>query len=292
MSTERPRIGVIIPAHNEEAVIRRCLDALLADAQEHEFDVVVVANGCTDRTAEIAASYGPPVRVLSTPVGCKATALNDGEAVLRPDRFPRIYLDGDLELSTDAARQISRAVEDPGTLAAAPNFDFDTSSSSWAVRAFYRVWQAMPYLNSGRIAGAYALSRTGRARFTSFPKVIADDGFVRLHFALHERSTLESCSVVVAAPRTLKDLIKIKTRSRIGTIQLRQRFPHLFENEAASETASLRQMFQNPSLAPLYIVYLAVNLVARVRARIQLRRGTPVWERDESSRVYASDEAI
>ena len=48
--------SIVIAAHNEETVIGRCLDTLLADAHPGEFDVTVVANGCSDRTAEVAGT--------------------------------------------------------------------------------------------------------------------------------------------------------------------------------------------------------------------------------------------
>ena len=57
--------SIVIAAYNEAAVIGRCLDALLSGAAPGEFDVTVVANGCTDDTAEVAARDG--VRVLTCP---------------------------------------------------------------------------------------------------------------------------------------------------------------------------------------------------------------------------------
>ncbi len=62
------RVIALIPAHNEEVGIADCLDALLA--QTHKPDaIVVVADNCTDKTEQIAASYD--VGVLAT-VGNKA----------------------------------------------------------------------------------------------------------------------------------------------------------------------------------------------------------------------------
>ncbi|MEV5412346.1 glycosyltransferase [Thermopolyspora sp. NPDC052614] len=46
--------AVVVPAHNEEAVIGRTLHRLLAGTAPGELRVVVVPNACTDRTAEIA----------------------------------------------------------------------------------------------------------------------------------------------------------------------------------------------------------------------------------------------
>ena len=46
-------ISVIVPAHNEENYLGATLDALRR--QDHGwFEVIVVANGCTDATAKIA----------------------------------------------------------------------------------------------------------------------------------------------------------------------------------------------------------------------------------------------
>ena len=56
---------VVIPAHNEGRVIRRLLEPLIKGADPGEMDIIVVANGCTDDTAEAAASFGPAVRVLT-----------------------------------------------------------------------------------------------------------------------------------------------------------------------------------------------------------------------------------
>ena len=60
-------ISVVIAAHNEEAVLDRCLDALLRTARTGELEIAVVCNGCTDGTAEVARRYGDDVCVLETP---------------------------------------------------------------------------------------------------------------------------------------------------------------------------------------------------------------------------------
>jgi glycosyltransferase involved in cell wall biosynthesis len=279
--------SIIIPAHNEEAVIGRCLDALLGDAEPGEFGVIVVANGCSDRTAEVALEFGDKVVVIDTPTPGKPNALNLGDEAAG-DCFPRIYLDGDLVLSTHAARAIARAVGNDGVLAAAPKFRFDLEGASWAVRAYYRIWSLMPYFDTGRIAGAFALSREGRDRFGAFPEIISDDGYVRLHFAPGERVTIETETVTVVAPRTLGDLLKIKTRSKAGTMELRSRYPELFVNETASEGGSLKRMLRIPWLWPQCAVYAHVNLTAKRRARARLARSESLWERDESSRTNAA----
>ena len=46
-------ISVVIAAHAED-VLGRSLDALLSTARPTELEIVVVCNGCTDRTVEFA----------------------------------------------------------------------------------------------------------------------------------------------------------------------------------------------------------------------------------------------
>ncbi len=57
------RFSVVVPAHNEEALLPRGLAAIAAAAQHVDggVEVIVVANRCTDRTAAIARDAGAVV---------------------------------------------------------------------------------------------------------------------------------------------------------------------------------------------------------------------------------------
>ena len=63
-AAERTAFSVVIPAHNEEQYIGSCLDAVKKAAEAVKpcrTEIIVVANRCTDKTAEIAAEYGAVV---------------------------------------------------------------------------------------------------------------------------------------------------------------------------------------------------------------------------------------
>ena len=60
MSGSERRLLVLVPAHNEELVIGRCLAAIEADRRPGDH-VLVVADRCTDATAEIARGFGASV---------------------------------------------------------------------------------------------------------------------------------------------------------------------------------------------------------------------------------------
>jgi Glycosyl transferase family 2 len=133
---------VVIPAHNEGRVIRRLLEKLINGADPGETDIIVVANGCTDDTAEVAASFGPAVRVLTVPVASKQEALTAGDRAAAG--FPRIYVDADLELRIDDVRALAAALSQPGVLAAAPRRELVMAGRPWQVRWYYDVWTLLP----------------------------------------------------------------------------------------------------------------------------------------------------
>ncbi|HYN14409.1 MAG TPA: glycosyltransferase [Terriglobales bacterium] len=61
-SSTRPEVSVIVPARNEEACLAACLESL-AGQQGVSFEIIVVDDGSTDRTAAIARSF-PGVKLL------------------------------------------------------------------------------------------------------------------------------------------------------------------------------------------------------------------------------------
>ena len=63
------RLAVVVPAHNEEALIGRCVASLFASAAHGpQCEVVVVADNCTDATAERAMAAGARVLVRTNAV--------------------------------------------------------------------------------------------------------------------------------------------------------------------------------------------------------------------------------
>jgi 1,2-diacylglycerol 3-beta-glucosyltransferase len=94
------RFLVLIPAHNEERVIRHCLEAIAADRRLGDA-VLVVADRCTDATAEIARSFG--ARVLE-----RGPGEEPGRAAARQAGLDRARtLDWDAVVMLDADSIIS-----------------------------------------------------------------------------------------------------------------------------------------------------------------------------------------
>jgi glycosyltransferase involved in cell wall biosynthesis len=285
MQPPLPDVSVIIPAHNEGAVIERCLDSLLNSDSRLVIEVVVVCNGCQDDTAERARRFGDRVTVIETDFPSKWNALNLGDD--SASGFPRIYLDADVELGPGALQSLVAVLSTDEPRVAVPRVEFVLAECSAAVRSFFRVWTSLPYTAAGHGGGGiYAVSRTGRERFDRFPALTADDGFVQRHFRGDERVCLQDCWVRVAPPVALRQLMAIKTRSHFGTLELESRFPSLQSEPSASHVPGLLRMALNPLNWPALAVYGYVKVVSRARARKRWRSGDHTrWERDESSRV-------
>lgn len=275
--------AIIIPAHDEAAVIGATLQAVVAQADAAD-EIVVCANGCSDATAAIAAAFAPRVRVIVTARASKAAALNLAEAAV--SSFPRFYLDADITLQPHCLERLKAALARGPWLAVAPTPTMALAGVSWAVAAYYRVWLSLPYCQQGLIgAGLYALSAPGRARFGEFPPLIADDGFVRRLFEEHERCRVATAEVTVRAPSTLRWLLAIKTRSRLGNLQLERQLPSLSNNERKAYGQALLQGLSAPGRWPALAVYLFVCLYARAAASLRARSSRSYrWQRDLSSR--------
>ena len=270
---------VIIPAHNEETVISQCLDGIIR--QDSVETIIVACNACTDNTAEIVKNY-KNVRCLELVRASKVNAINEAEKYVTS--YPVFYIDADTVLENGAIKEITRAMEDNNLLLASPSPIVNVSSSSWIVRAFYRVWLNLPYIKEGVVATcSYVIARKGRDRFLRFPEIISDDGFVRGHFEVSEMANVSSARIFINAPKDLLSLIKIKTRARLGNIQLLK-----LNCCPVSHTGKYKALPLHEWLAfsPVDLsIYVLIQLIIRFRAANQFKQIDDYqWERDSTSR--------
>ncbi|TWT56736.1 N-glycosyltransferase [Thalassoglobus neptunius] len=277
--------SVIIPAHNESAVIERTLTSLLKSIGDQPIDVFVVCNGCSDDTATKAKQYAPRVQVIETEIGSKIHALNLGDEAA--SQFPRIYLDADIDVTPNFIPDMIAAMEGDDVRAAWPTVRYETSDSSWIVKAYYYVWQRLPYNKPGRIGvGAYGMNEAARGRFEEFPKIISDDGFVRGQFTNAERTIVPTCQTLVYAPSTASSLVKIRTRSRLGVYELKTTHADVLERHHSEDNRweTIRTILR-PDILIRFPIYLIISLIVRYRAKKQMANLSSYnWERDDSSR--------
>jgi cellulose synthase/poly-beta-1,6-N-acetylglucosamine synthase-like glycosyltransferase len=232
-SGAQPPVTIIVPVHDEEAVIESALRSLLA-LDYDAFHVLVVDDGSTDRTLERArafeGTYGATtVRVVSKTNGGKASALNTGIAIARTPFV--LCMDGDSRLDPATLRHAMTHFADARVGAVAGNVKVVNRNNIWTrlqaleyieglnlarrAQGFLRVVNIVP----GPI-GVFrrdVLARVGGYDTDTF----AEDADLTLkiltagwHIAYEERAVAWT-----EAPESLRDLIKQRYRWTRGILQ-------------------------------------------------------------------------
>lgn len=166
-------ISFIVPAHNEELLIGRCVASIheSARASAAQYEVIVVDDASTDRTAEIARESG--ARLIPVSLRQIAAVRNAGAREARGELF--VFVDADTWINREVVRDILSAVAG-GAIGGGCLFRFDGLLPLWARLAYpttialFRLFQ---------LVGGCCLYATREA----FEAV---GGFSQLHFAAEE----------------------------------------------------------------------------------------------------------
>ena len=100
----KTHISVIIPAHNEEKYIKRCMDSIKAADQRFpgNTEIIVVCNRCTDQTGSIAEQNG--ARIVLNEDRCIAKVRNAGIAAAKGKII--VTIDADNRMTKNTLREI------------------------------------------------------------------------------------------------------------------------------------------------------------------------------------------
>lgn len=177
-----PRVAILIPAWNEELVLRYSIDRLLAlDYPAQRLRVVVVDDASTDGTAELMRAkvreHGDRLLWLRREDGGqgKAHTVNHGLAQILADSWAQAVLltDADVVFEAKALRRMTRHLADPAV---------------GAVTAYIREASAPPGLVNSYVAFEYAVAQCGARRASD---VIAVHACLAGGAQLHRRENLE-----------------------------------------------------------------------------------------------------
>lgn len=266
----RARGAVLVHAHDDSTDIGRTLAHLAPLAAAPEVDVVVVTTGRRlDGAAEVARAT-PGVRVVEVAVSSTADALTVADAAT--DRWPRLYLDADAEITTAAVLDTLDALAGERVVAGRPHIEWDVRGSSPIVRAYYRAHGRLVSSEAAvRGAGVWGVSSAARDRLGASPM---DSLVVDERFSAEETTIVDTDAVRVRAPRT--------TSALVGTLRARARPDALRAAAARPSTLSgLLRTVRGPVTAADATVFAALDLWSHRAAR----RRPATRERDASART-------
>jgi cellulose synthase/poly-beta-1,6-N-acetylglucosamine synthase-like glycosyltransferase len=243
----RRRFAVLVPAHNEEAVIGRLLTSLLAlDYPAEMFDVCVVADNCEDETASIARRLGARVYERSSiDERAKGFALrwllqqleHEGRSY---DAF--VVVDADSVLAPNFLLSMSARL-DGGARAIQAYYSVLNAQQSAIAGLRYAALAAVHYLRPlGRSVFGLSCGLKGNGmcfdagiirEFTWRWFTLAED--VEFHLALVQRGIAVQFApetwVKADMPVTLRQSASQNSRWEQGRLQLiRRHVPHLVRN--------------------------------------------------------------
>ena len=75
MAEKKPLFSVIVPAHNSEKYLRKCLLPVINQSYQ-DFELIVVCDACTDNTYDVARKFSD--KVITTHYGMDGLARNAG----------------------------------------------------------------------------------------------------------------------------------------------------------------------------------------------------------------------
>jgi cellulose synthase/poly-beta-1,6-N-acetylglucosamine synthase-like glycosyltransferase len=226
-----PFVSIIVPAHNEELVIKNTIESLLASDYDN-YEIIVVDDGSVDRTSEIVRenfSESERVKIISTTAGGKAAALNvglrhsEGEIV--------IALDADTLFAPQTVGALAHRFHDPKIGAVAGNAKVGNRIN------IVTRWQALEYITSQNMdrrafaslncitvvpgaVGAWRRELIERAGgFQSDTLAEDQDLTLRIRRMGHNIGYEEEAIAWTEAPDSLRTLAQQRFRWGFGTLQ-------------------------------------------------------------------------
>lgn len=152
-----PAVTVVVAAHNEDAVIERRLENLLAlDYPADRVDVVVASDASTDRTnqlVEAVAAREPRVQLLDCPRGGKVAAQDRAVRAARGEVVA--FSDANATWAPDALRRLVAALADPDVAYVCGRLELEAADGSNREGAYWRyeLWLREHESRAGSITG-------------------------------------------------------------------------------------------------------------------------------------------
>jgi glycosyltransferase involved in cell wall biosynthesis len=271
--------SVIVPVHDEAARLPLTLPCLL-DGLPPGTELIFACNGCSDGSESIISDLaGARARILSLPTANKALAIRAAEECTR--LLPRFYVDADVKIAGGDLTRIAALLSEGRYDLVSPRIELELDGASAAARAMHELWLASPHARRAAFRTVLGVSAAARARWGTFPDVMADDTFIVCQVPPERRAVADEVAVKLRPPLNLRAYIGVQERVALGHRQLRAlgySIPH-----SEGQYGSLLRAALDPRKLPAVILYVIAGLAGRARARMRSSSGRN-WYRDESSR--------
>ncbi len=224
------KISFIIPAYNEEAYLKECLESISRLPTGAIEEIIVVDNGSTDRTAEVARTF-PNVKVLSEPTKGVAHArqkgLNEstGGLVAFIDAATRVPI-------AWITRALAAFENDPSVVSVSGPFmyyDFSPRENILAKIYWIFAWWAYLLIRYLAVGSNLMVKRSALAAIGGFDTTIAfygDDTNIARRLKSQGRVIFDRDLVVYTSGRRLKKDGKLRGASRYALNFFSEVFRH------------------------------------------------------------------
>jgi glycosyltransferase involved in cell wall biosynthesis len=226
--SDDPLVSIIVPTYNSERTLGRCLDSIKNQTYQN-IEMIVVDNGSTDRTVEIAHQYGAKVHILGSAERCKQT--NYGSKMARGKYVYQVG--SDFVLDSTIVEEATRKCEDEGYDAVSMFCAIDPTISFWAK---VRKLEKDCYKGELLYTGARFFRKDVFEAIGGFREnlVAAEDYdlYNRLKKANYRIGTIKSQELHIGEPKKLMDVVRkqyyygltirefLKANPTAGVIQL------------------------------------------------------------------------
>lgn len=278
-----PVLAIGILAHDEEGSIARMLQNVIRQtawraAPAARRQIVVYANGCSDRTAEVVREIArgvPEIEVVETAEKGKSQGWNALQRHLRPDAEWWLFADADVILHWRAIESLfAAAAEHPEAVVLSSTL----VSSARFVPVRYRGFLESARVESERLkdprrmvsARFYAIRRETAESITLPPGLLNEDLYLSRLIGSDRIWRSPDARVFAREPSRIREIVRYQVRTRIGSFQARQiQGPAVDSNKTGAAMARRTRSYRRLSWKALVgkLLWIPIKLYVEWRAR-------------------------
>lgn len=155
---KNPKVSIIIPTFNSGKFLDKCLYSIKTQKYDGEIEIIVVDDGSTDNTIQIAKKYG--CKIIKNPKRGRAEAKNEGIRHSSGDYL--FFVDSDMELTPYVVSECVELLEHNRNIGGIVIYEYSIGNSFWVkVRNFEKSFYGGTLVESARFFPAKLVMEVG-----------------------------------------------------------------------------------------------------------------------------------